>query len=228
MKHLLITVIFSATFITLFAQFPHRPKPKSESSQQQQDTPKPVQKNDSEPAKKDTPKPIQKDASKKIVENTTKPAIVEKKFRRLDLVGLHLERAVSHKNTIVVSPALDFLYLYDDGDELPRIGIGLLPKIEFSYRHYYNLENRKILNKHYINNSGSYVSGKIELQIFIASGYGDNIVTFAFGPLWGVQNNKGPVTINFEIGPGLVIVFPENLLGITNIGKLKIGFLLDR
>lgn len=102
MKYLLSTILFSVCFITLFAQFPHRPKPKKEPTQQQKEIPKSGDKDDVEPVEKDISKPIQKDASKKINEKSSKPAIVEKKFRRLDLVGLHLERAVSDKNTIVI------------------------------------------------------------------------------------------------------------------------------
>lgn len=126
-----------------------------------------------------------------------------------------------------MSPGIDFLYFYDDGDLFPRLGIGLLPKIEFSYRHYYNLEKRKNRNKHYTNNSGCYLSGAIGLQTILGAQF-DNFVSFAVGALWGVQNNKGPVTVNFEIGPGLLIVFPDNDYDLAILLKLKFGFLLDK
>jgi len=221
MKYLLSTIILSVTFITLFAQFPHRPKPKPEPTQQQ----------------KDISEPIKNDISEKKEENESK-AVVEDRFRSLDIVGLHFEKAVSHKHTVVISPNVEFLYLYNDGDFPPSFGIGLLPKIEFSFRNYYNLAKRQSRNKPYKNNSGCYVSGKIELQALLSSfhpGYHDNITSVAIGTLWGVQNNEGPLTVNFEIGPGLFLIMQDDnyysnsgTIGVAILGKLKFGFLLDR
>jgi len=237
MKHLLSTIIFSVTIVTLFAQFPHRPKPKPEPSQQQKDVSEPLEKDTPEPLKKDTLKTIQTNTPKNIEEKQSKPAVVEKKFRRLDLVGLHLERGISDKNTFVFSTYLEFLFLYADEKLLPRAGIGLLPIAEFSYRHYYNLEKRQSQNKPYTKNSGHYVSGRVEFQTLLSSinpSSFDNFTSAAIGVLWGIQNNHGSITFNYEIGPGLLLVIQDDnynnpgAFGLVLLGKLKFGFLLDR
>lgn len=205
MKQIISTLVLSVMFIALFAQYPHRPNYTSTTSQQQVD-------HAEEEAK----------------------AVVKNKLSRIDLLGYQFEKSFSNQNTVAIASYLDFFYTFS-GEGSTRIGIGVLPKAEISFRHYYNLEKRKRLNKPYQKNSGSYFAGKFEMRyLFLPLEPKDiyKFTTAVTGVVWGFQNNEGPLTLNFEIGAGFGGILQQRHIpdkfGPTLLGKLKLGFLLGK
>jgi len=180
MKQTISTLVLSVMFITLFAQYPHRPNYTPTTSQQQVDHTGEIE----------------------------KEAVVKNKLSRIDTFS-------------------------DEGST--RIGIGILPKAEVSFRHYYNLEKRKRLNKPYQKNSGNYFAGKFEFRYLFLPLEPKEIYNFTSaitGIVWGFQNNEGPLTLNFEIGAGFGGILQQRHIpdkfGPTLLGKLKLGILLGK
>lgn len=206
MKHLFFLTILIVICTSAFAQYPHRPNYKSTKTTQETGTLNDVE------------------------------AVVVSKLFRIDLVGIHYEKAYGAQNTIAIAAALAPIYPYSGSNAL-MVGIGVIPNAELSFRHYYNLEKRKRLNKPYKNNSGNYIAGKVIWQYLympIQPKENEPFTGVGTGIVWGIQNNEGPVTLNFEIGAGLGATFQQtydanaSTFGLFALSKLKFGFLLGR
>ncbi len=171
----------------------------------------------------------------RIIKNDKPDAVLEPKLHRIDLVGIHIERAYANKNTIAFSVNSEFLLPYLNRRSL-RFAFGLLPKLEIANRHYYSIARRKKMGKAYQYNTGPYVAGKLEVQQLVV-GFQPSFNEFTAavaGVVWGYQNNVEPMSINFELGLGLGFVradLPEiylNGVPITILSKLTFGFLLNK
>jgi len=168
-------------------------------------------------------------------EANTSEAKVEYSLSRIDLVGYHFEKSINNQGTVVFGLQSNFLYPYIANNSL-RLTYGFSPKLELSFRSYYSLVKRKSLNRPYKNNTGPYISGRVEVQKLLASfqdgfdEYSSTIVDL----LWGFQDNELPLSFNFEIDPnfGFTNVSAPNFYFnnpfLVLLSKLKFGFLLNR
>lgn len=92
------------------------------------------------------------------------------------------------------------------GDLYSQTGFALAPAISVSSKWYYNLGKRAEINKNTKNNSGNYVSARLEYipDWFVISNTKDIHVnpTLAFIPNWGLRRNFA-THFNYELRLGL-------------------------
>lgn len=94
------------------------------------------------------------------------------------------------------------------GDLYTNTGFALAPAISISPKWYYNLQKRTEKNRNIKNNSGNYISARLEYipDWFVISNTKDIHVnpTFAFIPNWGLRRNFA-TNFNYELRLGLGI-----------------------
>lgn len=94
------------------------------------------------------------------------------------------------------------------GDMYSKTGFALAPAISLTPKYYYNLQKRKDSGKNISNNSGNYISLKLEYipNWFVISNTKDITVseTISLVPTWGLRRNFAK-NFNYEFKAGLGI-----------------------
>ena len=94
------------------------------------------------------------------------------------------------------------------GDMYSKTGFALAPAISLTPKFYYNLQKRKDSGKNISNNSGNYISLKVEYipNWFVISNTKDITVseTISLVPTWGLRRNFAK-NFNYEFKAGLGI-----------------------
>lgn len=167
------------------------------------------------------------------------PAEVEDQLFRVDFLypGFQYEKGLSEDATIQAAVYLYFIVPVVTPNNV-GVDFGIVPRIEVSYRYYYNLHKRKDKYKNFTNNSGQYIAPKLSLNyLFSPTNNFNSYSDLKIGGVWGFQKNGDPITFNFEIGVGYG---PQNtdytdptledikILNISGIGKLTVGFLVGK
>lgn len=115
------------------------------------------------------------------------------------------------------------------GEMYNKTGFALAPALSLSPKFYYNLDKRLEMNKNIKNNSGNYVSVKIEYMpdLFVISNVNGIEVqpTFAIIPHWGLRKNFAD-NFNYEFRAGLGIAKVSQRHGMIAQPELsfKIGY----
>lgn len=115
------------------------------------------------------------------------------------------------------------------GEMYSKTGFALAPALSLAPKFYYNLDKRMATGKNIMNNSGNYVSVKLEYMpdLFVISNVDGIEVqpTFAVIPNWGMRRNFAD-HFNYEFHAGLGIAKVSKRHGLIAQPELsfKIGY----